>query len=84
MNRVGGNPLDGLVGKKDREQEQIKVKDTVLKKKEKSNRIKYSGKYRKYPLNMPVELHAKIKGKAFTSGRTMNELILYLIEKGLR
>lgn len=77
MSKVPHNPLDQLIKGNISKHSKQKLPAQPLVPKGKKQ------KYRKYPLNLPAELHAKIKFTAYQKGRTMNELIVTSIKKGL-
>ena len=40
-------------------------------------------KYKKYVINIPIELHGKIKVSAYSKGETMNEFILKRLRENI-
>lgn len=65
--RNGNNPLEQLIPKEEN--------TNTIPKEENSKK-----EYKKYPLNIPLEMHGAIKIKAFSSGKTMNELIIEILK----
>lgn len=76
MNRIANNPLDQLV----RKENHVHSESTEQEETRDSNQRKY----KRYPLSLPIEIHAKIKIKAYSEGKTMNQMIISFIEKQLK